>query len=250
MGLGRKRRGRWFARLLALVLAVPLTWIGWNQATYNFAVLQPGRIYRSGQMSPSALLRTLREHQIKTVLNLRGPNPRESWYRDEIATTLAAGATQVDLPLSSCVWMSRIQLRTFIRVLDTCEYPVLFHCAWGSERTGLAAAIAELLCEGSTLADARRQLAIRYLYVRLGDGRIMAEFLDQYENWLRAKNLEHRPEVFRTWVVAGYLPGKPNREEWPYDPSPLVTVTQPPRPSERDLAGRERSMIGPESINR
>jgi hypothetical protein len=251
MGLGRMRRGRWFARLLAMVLAVPLTWIGWNQATYNFAVLQPGRIYRSGQMFPSALLRTLREHEVKTVLNLRGPNPRESWYRDEIATTLAAGATQVDLPLSSCVWMSRIQLRTFIRVLDTCEYPVLLHCAWGSERTGLAAAIAELLCAGSTLADARRQLALRYLYVRLGDGRIMAEFLDQYENWLRAKNLEHRPEVFRTWVEDGYLPGKPNREEWPYDPSPLVIVTQPsPRPPERDLAGRERSMIGPETINR
>ena len=67
MGLGRMRRGRWFARLLAMVLAVPLTWIGWNQATYNFAVLQPGRIYRSGQMSPSALLRTLREHEVKTV---------------------------------------------------------------------------------------------------------------------------------------------------------------------------------------
>ena len=93
-------------------------------------------------MSPSALLRTLREHQVKTVLNLRGPNPRDSWYRDEVATTLAAGATQIDLPLSSCVWMSRIQFRTLVRVLDTCEYPVLFHCAWGSERTGLAAAVA------------------------------------------------------------------------------------------------------------
>ena len=189
MRLGRMRRGRWFTRLMALVLAFPLTWIGWNQATYNFAVLQPGRIYRSGQMSPGALLRTLREHQVKTVLNLRGPNPRDSWYRDEVATTLAAGATQIDLPLSSCVWMSRIQFRTLVRVLDTCEYPVLFHCAWGSERTGLAAAVATLLSPGSTLADARRQLALRYLYVRLGNGRIMAELLDQYENWLRAEPL-------------------------------------------------------------
>jgi len=252
MRLGRMRRGRWFARLMALVLAFPLTWIGWNQATYNFAVLQPGRIYRSGQMSPGALLRTLREHQVKTVLNLRGPNPRDSWYRDEVATTLAAGATQIDVPLSSCVWMSRIQFRTLVRVLDTCEYPVLFHCAWGSERTGLAAAVATLLSPGSTLADARRQLALRYLYVGLGDGRIMAELLDQYENWLRANHFEHRPEVFRQWVAAGYLPGKPNREEWPYDPSPLVTVTHTPRPPERGPAGseREHSMIEPETIKR
>jgi hypothetical protein len=248
MGLGRKRRGRWFTRLAALVLAFPLTWIGWNQATYNFAVLQPGRIYRSGQMSPGALLRTLREHRIKTVLNLRGPNPRESWYRDEIATTLKAGATQIDLPLSSCVWMSRIQLRTLIRVLDTCEYPVLFHCAWGSERTGLTAAIAELLRPESTLADARGQLALRYLYVRLGDGKIMAEFLEQYEAWLRENHLEHRPAVFRRWVAEGYVPRKPNREEWPYDPSPLVVVTRP-RPPDRALAGREPAAIRPETRN-
>ena len=181
-------------------------------------------------MSPSALRQILRKHQVKTVLNLRGPNPRDSWYRDELATTLAAGATQIDLPLSSCVWMSRIQFRTLVRVLDTCEYPALFHCAWGSERTGLTAAVAELLTPGSTLAVARRQLALRYLYVRLGDGRIMAELLDQYENWLHSNNLKHCPEVFREWVAAGYLPGKPNREEWLYDPCPLVVVTHAPRP--------------------
>ena len=132
-------------------------------------------------MPAGALRQTLRDHHIKTVLNLRGPNPRESWYRDEIAATLAEGATQVDIPLSSCVWMSRIQLRTLVRQLDSCDYPVLIHCAWGSERTGLASAIAELLRPGGTVDEARAQLALRYLYVRLGDGRIMAEFLDQYE---------------------------------------------------------------------
>ena len=147
-------------------------------------------------MPPGALLRTLREYQIKTVLNLRGPNPRDSWYRDEVATTLAAGATQIDLPLSSCVWMSRIQFRTLVRVLDTCEYPVLLHCAWGSERTGLASAVATLLSPGSTLADARRQLALRYLYVSLGDGRIMAELIDQYENWLRRATSTIVPRFF------------------------------------------------------
>ena len=53
----------------------PLGWIGWNQATHNFGVLRPGRIYRSGQMPPAALRRTLRDYHIKTVLNLQGPEP-------------------------------------------------------------------------------------------------------------------------------------------------------------------------------
>jgi hypothetical protein len=181
-------------------------------------------------MTPGALRRTLREYGIRTVLNLRGPNPGEGWYRDEIAATLAEGATQVDIPLSSCVWMSRIQLSTLIRELDTCRYPMLLHCAWGSERTGLASAVAELLRPGGTLEEARAQLTLRHLYVRLGDGRIMAEFLDQYESWLGSSGKDHTPEAFRRWAAEGYRPGTPNREQWPYDPSPLVIETYPDEP--------------------
>ncbi len=207
-------------------------------------------MYRSGQMSPSALLRTLHERHVRTVLNLRGPNLRQGWYRGELASTLAAGATQIDLSLSSCVWMSRIQFRTLLRVLDTCEYPVLMHCAWGSERTGMVAAVSKLLSPGSTLADARRQLALQYLYVRLGDGKIMAELLDQYENWLQANHLEHRPEVFRRWVADGYVPGEPNREEWPYDPFPMVVVTRPLPMQEQGPVEAMRSGIEPETVKR
>lgn len=122
----------------------------------------------------------------------------------------------------------REQLRTLIEVLDSSGYPLLLHCAWGSERTGLVSAFAELLREGSTLDDARDQLAIRFLYVPLGDGKIMSEAIDQYETWLRKQELEHRPEVFRRWAAVGYQPGAPNREQWPWDPYPLVVITRPP----------------------
>jgi protein tyrosine phosphatase (PTP) superfamily phosphohydrolase (DUF442 family) len=248
MRLGRKRRVRWIAGLAAGLLALPLTWIGWNQATSNFAVLQPGRIYRSGQMPATRLETTIHERGIRTVLNLRGPNPGQAWYRQEVSTSLAAGTTQVDIPLSSCVWMSRIQLRTLIHVLDTCDYPLLIHCAWGSERTGLTSALAVLMQPDSTLEQAREQLALWYLYVRLGDGKIMAEFLDQYEDWLRGQSLKHRPELFRRWVAEGYSPGNPSRESWPYDPSPLVVITRPP---EIDRDGESRNAaLGPDSTRR
>ncbi|MFO0890274.1 MAG: tyrosine-protein phosphatase [Isosphaeraceae bacterium] len=178
-------------------------------------------------MPAGTLATILRDRTIRTVLNLRGPNPAADWYRRERAAALDSGVTQVDIPLSSCVWMSRLQLRTLLDVLDHAEYPMLVHCHWGSERTGLTAAVAELLRPGGTLADARGQLALRFLYVRLGDGRIMAEFLDQYETWLASRGLEHSPDVFRGWARGGYVPGRPNREEWPYDPTPLVVITRP-----------------------
>ncbi len=107
--------------------------------------------------------------------------------------------------MSSCVWMSRAQLRTLIETFDSAEYPILIHCQWGAERTGLASAFAELLRPGSTLEDARRQFSIRYLFVRVNDGKIMAEHLDQYERWLAASGLTHTPATFRRWVE-GRLP--------------------------------------------
>ena len=65
----------WTLRSVAAIAMPILVFVAWDQATYNFGEVQPGRIYPSGQMPASALAQTLREHRIKTVLNLRGSNP-------------------------------------------------------------------------------------------------------------------------------------------------------------------------------
>lgn len=222
-----RRRARRVLAVVGLAAAMPAGWITWNQAHGNFGVVQPGRIYRSAQLSAPMLARTLRDYNVQTVLNLRGPNPELDWYRTERDATLAAGATQIDVALSSCIWMSRAQLHTLIRTLDASRYPILIHCAWGSERTGLISAFGELLREGSTLDDARAQLTVAHLYVPFGDGKIMGEMLDQYASWLDAKGLSHHPEAFREWVADGYTPGEPDREKWAWDPYPLIVVTRP-----------------------
>jgi hypothetical protein len=187
-------------------------------------------------MPATALTQTLRTRRIKTVLNLRGSNPVDEWYRDEVAATNAAGATQVDVAMSSCVWMSRAQLRSLVRILDRAEYPMLIHCAWGSERTGLVSAFAELLRPGGSLGDARAQFSVRHLFVRVNDGKVMAEHLDQYERWLRSSGMQHDPATFHRWVDCGFKPGAPGREQWPYDPYPLVVTTRPGAKPEREPA--------------
>jgi len=214
-------------RLGIAVILLPTLYVAWDLATYNFGTVQADRIYRSGQMPARSLAKSLRAHQIKTVLNLRGSNTRDAWYRDEVAATNHELATQIDVAMSSCVWMSREQLGALIDALDSLEYPVLIHCAWGSERTGLVSAFAELLRPGSTLDDARAQFSLGYLFVRAGDGRVMAEHLDQYENWLAAEKRKHDPANFRRWLKSAFKPGLPNREQWPYDPYPLLVITRP-----------------------
>jgi len=229
--LSRARRLCRSALLLTAAIVVPaLAYLAWNQANHNFGQVGPGLIYRSGQMPASALAQTIRDREIKTVLNLRGPNRSDLWYRDELATTRQEGATHVDIAMSSCLWMSRPQLRVLVETLEKSERPLLIHCAWGSERTGLASAFAELLRPGGTLDDARAQFSIRYLFIRVNDGQVMAEHLDQYESWLRKGGVVHSPVIFRQWVNEGFQPGHPGREEWPYDPYPLVVVNRPETP--------------------
>jgi protein tyrosine phosphatase (PTP) superfamily phosphohydrolase (DUF442 family) len=218
---------RWIFRVSMLVVLPPLLWIGWIEANSNFGIVQPARIFRAGQMSSSTLNKTIRERGIKTVLNLRGVNPTDRWYVQERDTTTSLGATQIDVHMSSCQWLSHDELNTLIKTLDECAYPLLIHCAWGSERTAL--------------------ISIRHLFVPLGDGKLMAYHLDAYESWLRSQKIDHRPETFRAWIANAYQPLSPSREEWPYDPYPLRTVTLPDRTVQKTM-GRQLPSV--EAIRR
>ena len=212
---------------LAILLLPTVALLGWSWESSNFGVIARGRIYRSGQMSADSLARTIRQFHVRTVLNLRGVNAEQGWYHAERAATTRAGATQVDISMSSREWMSRAQLRMLVRVLDACDQPLLIHCQWGAERTGLVSAFAELLRPGATLEDARAQFSVRYLFLPVKDGKVMLAHLDQYADWLRARREPHSPDRFRLWAAHGFHPREPSREQWPYDPYPLVVVTRP-----------------------
>lgn len=207
---------------LGLGAAVAWVLLAWS----NFGVVEPGELYRSAQMGGPSLARTIRDHRVKTVLNLRGSHPESAWYRDERAATLAAGATQVDMPLSSCEWMSKAQARALLEVLEKAERPLLVHCFHGSERTGMVLAFAEMLRPGSTMADAEAQFTPWHLYFGLGDGVVTRQHLEAYEKWLQSRSLVHLPDHFRHWLGVEYTSREPSRERWQYDPYPLVVVTR------------------------
>ena len=227
MSRSRWRARRWVRGGFVAALVVGGL-IGWKFGlSENFATVRPGILYRSGQMGAGSLAKAIDQHRIKTVLNLRGSHPESAWYRSERSVTLAAGATQVDMPMSSCEWMSRAQARALLGVLDSVERPLLIHCFHGSERTGLASAFVELLRPGSTLADADHQFSVSYLYLGIGDGVVTHQQLVAYETWLKENHLDHTPDQFRRWIKTGYTPGKPSREQWEYDPYPLVVTTRP-----------------------
>lgn len=215
-----------------LAVALPVTY---RRASGNLGTIVPGRIFRSAQLSPERLAGLIRTRGIKTVLNLRGANPDQSWYRAESATTVASGATQIDVPMASDQWLSREQVQTLLEVLDSAQEPILVHCEFGAERTGLVSAMIELLRPGGNLESARSQFSVRYLFVPFKDGLVMRGHLDAYEAWLLAEHTPHSPERFRQWLTAVYRPGMPSREYWPCNPYPRKVVTTP-GPDGRPLA--------------
>ena len=49
----------------------------------NFHVVIPNQVYRSAQMNPKTLNATIKRERLKSVINLRGSNPKDAWYRQE-----------------------------------------------------------------------------------------------------------------------------------------------------------------------
>jgi protein tyrosine/serine phosphatase len=148
---------------LILVTGISLGgWAGYLRASGNIHEIEPGAVFRTAQLSRAQLSSLLQDKHVRTVVNLRGPNPGRSWYDDELAATTRAGVRYVSLPMSANREPNEALLTRLIETLRTVEMPVVIHCEGGADRTGLAAALYELLVMGRSAEVASAQLSFRY----------------------------------------------------------------------------------------
>jgi protein tyrosine phosphatase (PTP) superfamily phosphohydrolase (DUF442 family) len=170
----------------------------------NLHAVIPNRAYRCGQPSPERLDKLIREYHIRTLINLRGVQSPAPWYLAECRTTSNHDVSQEDICLSAGRMPCAHEIKHLIDILDHCEYPVLFHCQRGADRTGLASAILLLMRSDASLSDARRQLGPRYGHLAVGKPEQLDRFLDLYEAWLKDNGLEHHRSAFLRWLDEGY----------------------------------------------
>ena len=157
----------------ALVVGVLLGWAGYIQLVGNIDTVEEGAVYRSAQLSPDRLKRLVAEKQLKTVFNLRGAHPGEDWYDAEKTVLAEAGVTLVDVPMSAIHRPNAELLADLIARLKTAGKPFLLHCNSGSDRTGLASALYELIVRSASPGEARRQLSFYWGHFPwLGSGTI------------------------------------------------------------------------------
>ena len=152
-------------RIVFIFVVIGLALVGWAaglRISGNVHEVVAGQVFRAAQPSPEGLKSLIREHGLKTVINLRGEHPDESWYRAELTAAAASGVKYVSLPLSATEEPDDAKLKSLINLLKTTETPFLLHCEAGADRSGLAAALYRLLMIGDAADHAAQQLSFRY----------------------------------------------------------------------------------------
>ena len=139
------------------------------------------------------MIQRIHEHQIKTVLCLRGGDS----VRQSKRATIAGNASFTQIPISAKSLPHPDALLAIWRVATSAERPVLVHCRAGVDRTGLALALIALHDTGS-LDAARSQLAFTTnWHIKAFGTEAMDQVLDQFEPF-------HGIMAFPSWVDRVY----------------------------------------------
>lgn len=140
--------------------------------------LAPG-VWRSAQPLPYQIARMARQG-LKTVVNLRGGQSYGSLPL-EVEACERHGIAFETFILRSRAIPSVEDVEGLITLFDRIEKPVLFHCKSGADRAGMMAALYLALHEGRPVAEARKQLSLRYGHFSKGPTGVLDAFFDAYE---------------------------------------------------------------------
>ncbi len=109
--------------------------------TQNFAEVDPGRFYRSAQLSPGELKEIVQKYGIKTVISLRGAPESSYWVKPQIKKLEELNTKFYSFWWTSDYFPDAEEFKSYLKLLKTAEYPILIHCRSGADRTGEATAM-------------------------------------------------------------------------------------------------------------
>lgn len=150
----------------ALIGAGVLVWEGLLEdrlVAKRFGVVEPGKIYRSGQISSHLIEPVLREHKIEKVIALNGSDLQKPYLKAEVAT---AKKMHIDHQVLHLIGDGTGNVEDYaeaVAEIMRCEKagkPVLVHCAAGAQRTGGVVAAYRMLVQKKSPEEAYEELLI------------------------------------------------------------------------------------------
>lgn len=170
----------------------------------RWGVVEPGLVYRSGQVSSYRIEGALERFGIESIVNLMGPEPDDP---DQSAEEAAAVAGNVVLRRFPLLGNGTGDLRMYADAVAQLHAdvqagrPVLVHCAAGTQRTGGAIALYRTLVQGVPGDVAYREMQ-QFEWDPLDDG-VMLIYLNG-----------HMPAIAEMLVSRGVIDALPAELPW------------------------------------
>jgi len=153
----------------------------------NFHAVEPGVLYRSKQLSKKRLEKYIKRLHLKTIINLRGPNPTMPWWQKEKALAKKYDIKFYSLAMTAHNMPLKKHLLELLHIYETAPKPILIHCYSGADRTGEAAALWVLEQQKKQKKTALKQLSFKYGYLRSKNpAKHLFISIWQGKNWLKA----------------------------------------------------------------
>lgn len=135
-------------------------------------------MWRSSQPLPYQIASAARAG-VKTIINLRGPTQAAA-YRLEEEFAQRHRITLVNFIIFSREAPPVATILAARDMFQSIDYPALMHCKSGADRAGLMSALYLHIRKGVPMAEARRQLSLRWGHVKQAKTGILDYFLDTY----------------------------------------------------------------------
>lgn len=153
----------------------------------NFDKVGEG-VYRSNHPG-AARLGKYKALGIKAILNLRG---QEGGFSPWLFEEEACRELGIELHVAKIYARRPATREEFLNLIDklrTVPRPFVMHCKSGADRAGLASAIYLIVCENRSVAEARKQLSLRYLHLKWSKTGVCDHILDEYEKAQKATGI-------------------------------------------------------------
>ena len=151
-------------------------YLGYWAAMGRYAVVDPGRLYRSAQYAPWRLVEECKRLGIRTVVDFRNPSPDTDAEAEALAE---AGVRYAHLATGQVPPPEIVD--AFLEIMsDEQNLPVLIHCEHGVGRTGLHAAIYRMEFQGWSKKCARFEAMLLAGFDSFQKDTDKARFIESY----------------------------------------------------------------------
>lgn len=120
----------------------------------NFGVVDDGRLYRAGELTPAATRTVVEQNHIKTIIDLGAYDKDPAGERAAERTAKALGVERHVFRLEGDGRGNPNAYVEALRIItDPARQPVLVHCSAGAQRTGACVILYRTIVQGKNRAD-------------------------------------------------------------------------------------------------